>query len=62
MKKDPEIVHNICFLLSELQDYVDELDFTLYDDFEEMKEAQKEVLKILKSIKDRRLKWLNENS
>lgn len=54
MKKDLELIDNVIFMLSELEDYVDNLDMSEYDDFNEMKGAQKEVLKILKNVKQRR--------
>lgn len=45
MKKDLNLIHNVAFLISELEEYVDELDLSIYDDYSEMKSAQKEVLK-----------------
>ncbi|MBL5840896.1 hypothetical protein I4U30_21760 [Enterobacter asburiae] len=54
MKKDLDQLGNVAFLISELEDYVDMLDLSIYDDYQEMKLAQKEVLKILKSLRLRR--------
>ncbi|HBT0444858.1 TPA: hypothetical protein MA058_003514 [Klebsiella pneumoniae] len=54
MSKDIDIIENVIFLLSELEDYVDNLDMSEYDDFNDMKEAQKEVLKLLKNLTRRR--------
>lgn len=54
MKKDLDLIHNVAFLISELEEYVDELDLSIYDDYSEMKSAQKEVLKLLKNLRRRR--------
>lgn len=54
MKKDLDLIHNVAFLINELEEYVDELDLSIYDDYSEMKSAQKEVLKLLKSLRRRR--------
>lgn len=54
MHKDTNLIENVIFLLSELEDYVDNLDMSEYDDFNDMKEAQKEVLKLLKNLTRRR--------
>ena len=54
MHKDTNLIENVIFLLSELEDYVDNLDMREYDDFNDMKEAQKEVLKLLKNLTRRR--------
>lgn len=54
MHKDTDLIENVIFLLSELEDYVDNLDMSEYDDFNDMKEAQKEVLKLLKNLTRRR--------
>lgn len=54
MHKDTDLIENVIFLLSELEDYVDNLDMREYDDFNDMKEAQKEVLKLLKNLTRRR--------
>lgn len=54
MSKNIDLIENVIFLLSELEDYVDNLDMSEYDDFNEMKEAQKEVLKLLKNLTRRR--------
>lgn len=54
MHKDTDLIENVIFLLSELEDYVNNLDMSEYDDFNDMKEAQKEVLKLLKNLTRRR--------
>lgn len=54
MHKETDLIENVIFLLSELEDYVDNLDMSEYDDFNDMKEAQKEVLKLLKNLTRRR--------
>lgn len=54
MKKDLDLIHNVAFLISELEEHVDELDLSIYDDYSEMKSAQKEVLKLLKNLRRRR--------
>lgn len=54
MKKDLDLIHNVAFFISELEEYVDELDLSIYDDYSEMKSAQKEVLKLLKNLRRRR--------
>lgn len=60
MHKDTDLIENVIFLLSELEDYVDNLDMSEYDDFNDMKEAQKEVLKLLKNLTRRRENSLRE--
>ncbi|WNT48140.1 hypothetical protein SPLA5a_PHROGS00057 [Salmonella phage SPLA5a] len=54
MKKDLNHLGNITFLISEVEGYIDSLDLTIYDDYQDMKLAQKEVLKILKNLRLRR--------
>lgn len=54
MKKDLDLIHNVAFLIGELEEYVDEIDLSIYDDYSEMKSAQKEVLKLLKNLRRRR--------
>lgn len=54
MKKDLDLLGNITFLISEVEEYIDNLDLTIYDDYQDMKLAQKEVLKILKNLRLRR--------
>lgn len=54
MKKDLDKLSNIIFLISEIEDYVDTLDLSIYDDYQEMKSAQKDVLKILRNLRVRR--------
>lgn len=54
MKKDLDLLGNITFLISEVEEYIDSLDLTIYDDYQDMKLAQKEVLKMLKNLRLRR--------
>ncbi|QXL90515.1 hypothetical protein [Salmonella phage NINP13076] len=54
MKKDLNLLENTVFLISEVEEYIDSLDLVIYDDYQDMKLAQKEVLKILKNLRLRR--------